>query len=197
MAFGQDSDRNFAQGSAGALAARVWWFALAALLVPSLSAWLLRGAGYVMHCEPTAAACIQGPMSGMLGLGLKGMIDLSWIVGANIIVTFALAGIAGICAIVAGHPLRAALTILLAPLLALLLPIVLVDSSLPPGCVLDAEHGGPCALWGAVMGPTFHQAATAPELMMSYLPLAVSGGLVAGLLGWLVVWGYTQMHRGR
>ena len=195
MAFDTDNSTHKRNGGVRVLACRIWWFGLAALLVPAAVAWIFRGVGYALHCAPQAATCIPAPFTGMLGFALKGTLDLAWFVGATPPMTLGLTVFTGLAAVVAAHPARAAGTMFAAPLMALLLPVGLVGVSTYEGCIVNENGLGNCVLWGANMGMTFHRAAIAPELIYSYTPLAVSGALVAGFLGWIVLWGHRQMDK--
>jgi hypothetical protein len=177
------------------LATHVWAYTLAAMLVPVLAAFALRGIAYAMHCEPAAASCFAPPFATMMGAALKGLLEFAWFTGATLPITMCLTVIAGVAAIAAGRPLAASGSVLMAPLAALLLPVALVGMTTYEGCAIDRNGIGECVLWGQSMGVAFHKAAIAPELLYSYTPLCVSGAVMAGLLAWIVHWGCRQMDR--
>jgi hypothetical protein len=178
-----------------AMATRVWLAGLAVLLVPSLAAWLVRGLGYALSCAPNEAACLGTPFDGIMGSALKGTLDLAWLVSTDVALTLAIALAASLAAIVALRPVSAALTMLIAPLAALLLPTFLVSVTTYDGCAVNADGLGDCKVWGESMGMAFHNAASAPQLIYTYTPIVVAGALVAGLLGWIVQWGTRQMKK--
>jgi hypothetical protein len=179
---------------ARAVALGIWAFVLAILLAPAIVAWAIRAAAFAFSCAPSAVSCLRAPYAALMGATFKGLLDLAWMVGAMPPLTLGLASFAALAAVFAVRPVLAALTMLLAPLAALLLPIALVGQTTYTGCPVNEAGAGDCVLWGQNMGATFHMAATAPELISGYMPFAVAGGLVAGLLGWIAHYGVRQMH---
>jgi hypothetical protein len=178
-------------------ARHVWLFIVCALTLPVLFAWLVRGAFAVAGCDPSATACFADPANAIAGSALKATLDIAWMVGATDIVTLGLTTLAAMAAIIGLRPVHAALTVLIVPLAALLMPVWLVGQTAYAGCAVSEGRVGDCVLWGTHMGDTFHQAAIAPALIYTYTPFAVAGALVAGLLGWIVYWGARQMANPR
>ena len=178
-----------------AFARHVWLFIVLVLTLPVTAAWLFRGVFAVAGCEPSAAPCLGDPANAILGSAMKGTLDIAWMVGSTDIVTLGLTTLAAMAAIIGLRPVYAALTVLIAPLASLLLPVLLVGKTTYAGCAVSEGHVGDCVLWGMHMGDTFHSAASAPALIYTYTPFAVAGALVAGLLGWIVYWGAVQMSK--
>lgn len=188
----QDPEPKLGNGMA-TFARHVWAFIVAALVLPVLAAWLIRGGFAIAGCEPAAAACLDDPANAIGSSALKATLDIAWLMGSTDIVTLGLTTLAAMAAIIGLRPIHAALTVLIVPLAALLLPVWLVGQTAYNGCAVSEGRVGDCILWGAHMGDTFHAAATAPALIYTYTPFAVAGALVAGLLGWIVYWGARQM----
>lgn len=181
--------------SVAELALRIWWFAVATLLLPAILAWFVRGTAFAIGCTPGAGQCLAGgTFEGLLGASFQGLLDMAWLVGAVAPVTLGLTLAAGLAAIVAARPIRAALTVLLVPMAALMLPIWLVGVSADPGCHA-ANTVAHCVLWGRAMSASIARAGPALELTYTYVPLGVAAALVAGLLGCIVAWGCRQMAR--
>lgn len=178
-----------------AMAKRLWLAGLAIMLVPSLAAWVVRGIGLALQCDPSGAACIGSPFDAALGAALRGTLDLAWLVSTTVPLTLGIAFLAALAAIVALRPVSAALTILIAPLAALLLPTLLVSFTTYEGCQVNPDGLGDCKVWGETMGMSFHNAASAPQLIYTYTPIIVAGALVMGLLGWIVLRGTQQMKK--
>ncbi len=178
-----------------AMATRIWIAGLAILLVPSLAAWIVRALGYALSCAPNATGCPGTPFDGIMGAALRGTLDLAWMISTDVALTLAIAIGASLAAIVALRPVSAALTMLIAPLAALLLPTLLVSVTTYDGCAVNADGLGDCKVWGESMGMAFHNAASAPQLIYTYTPIVVAGALVTGLLGWIVLWGSRQMKK--
>ncbi len=189
------AEENVKKNGVTAIAARIWLAGLAVLLVPSLAAWVVRGIGYALQCAPSAGSCVNASIGPLLGAALKGTLDLAWLVSTDVALTLMVAVVASLAAVVALRPVSAALTMLIAPLAALLLPTLLVGMTTYDGCAVNADGLGDCKVWGDSMGMSFHTAATAPQLIYTYTPIIVAGALVAGLLGWIVLWGTRQMKK--
>lgn len=189
-----DDEPEFERRSVRAIATRVWLFALALMLAPAIIGWIVRGVTMASGCVPAAQSCLREPYAPLLGSAFKGLLDFAWIIGASSPVTLGLACFAALAAVFAARPVAAALTMLFGPLLALLMPIALVGQTAYRGCAVNENGLGDCVLWGKNMGATFHMAATAQELIAGYMPFAVAGALVAGLLGWIAQYGTSKMR---
>ena len=189
------AEEGVKRNGTAAIAMRVWFAGLAVLLVPALAAWIIRGVGYAAQCEPNAASCFGAPYDAIMGAALKGTLDLAWLISTNVLLTLGIAIAAALAAIVALRPVGAALTMLIAPLASLLLPTLLVSLTAYDGCAVNVDGLGDCKVWGQSMGMSFHTAASAPQLIYTYTPIIVAGALVAGLLGWIVLWGAKQMQK--
>lgn len=120
-----------------------------------------------------------------LGGGLRDTLNLAWFAGANTTLTLAIALIAAIAGLMDRKPLMAALSMLMLPLAALMLPTLAVSSAAYNGCQINEAGVGDCALWGANMGMAFHHAAQAPWLIDDFMPYAVSLALMLGVIGYL------------
>jgi hypothetical protein len=196
MAFQDHFEPPQPRGNGVATVARhVWLFVVAALTLPVTAAWIVRGIFAVAGCEPAAAACMSDPANAILAAAFKATLDIAWLMGSMPELTLGLTTLATVAAIIGLRPIHAAVTVLVVPLAALLLPVWLVGSTAYPGCAVNEAQVGDCILWGAHMGDTFHNAAIAPSLIYTYTPFAVAGALVAGLLGWIVYWGARQMAK--
>jgi len=188
-------DVEVKRNGTAAMATRVWLAGLAALLGPAAVAWIFRGIGYALQCEPGATQCLSAPFDAILGAVLRGTLDLAWLVSTTVPLTLGLTFVAALAAVVALRPISAALTVLMAPLASLLLPTLLVSVTTYDGCSINPDGLGDCKVWGESMGMAFHNAATAPQLIYTYTPIVVAGALVVGLLGWLILWGTKQMKK--
>ncbi len=105
---------------------RVWWAAASLMIAPVLLAWVVRAAAFATDCQPGPTACFDTLFDNGLGPALKDFLDLSWLVGAGFVLTPTLTTIAALAAALAARPLRAGISALFLPLIALLLPILLV-----------------------------------------------------------------------
>lgn len=158
-----------------------WMLCAVVLIGPSLLVWLVRGVAFAYQCDPGPAPC-----HGMtLGGGLRDTLNLAWFAGANTTLTLAIALIAAIAGLMERRPLMAALSMLVLPLAALMLPTLAVSSASYRGCQINEAGVGDCALWGANMGMSFHRAAMAPWLIDDFMPYAVSLALMLGIIGYL------------
>lgn len=178
-----------------AMATRLWLIGLAVLLVPALAAWIVRLIGLALRCDPSAAACLGAPFDAVLGTALRTTLDIAWLVSTTVPLTLGIAIFAALAAVVALRPVSAALTLLIAPLAALLLPTILVGFTKYEDCQVNVDGLGDCKVWGESMGMAFHTAASASQLIYTYTPVVVAGALVVGLLGWIVLWGTKQMKK--
>ncbi|MGQ0741336.1 MAG: hypothetical protein ACT4OG_03445 [Alphaproteobacteria bacterium] len=178
-----------------AAATRVWIAGLAILLAPAIAAWALRGIGFILQCDPAAASCLGEPFDTVLAAALRGSLDLAWFVSTTVPLALGIVFLAAMAAIIALRPVSAGLTVLIAPLAVLLLPILLINATRYDGCQINADGLGECTVWGQPMGMSFHSAEIAPQFIYTYAPLAVSGAVVIGLLGAIVLWGSKQMKK--
>lgn len=192
--FGEPEPHKLGNGVA-TFARHVWLFIVAVMTVPIAAAWLIRGGFALTGCAPKAAACLADPANALGVQAFKATLDVAWMLGANDVVTLGIVTLAAMAAIIGLRPVHAALTVLILPHSALLLPVLLVGQTQYPGCAVSEAHIGNCVLWGFKMGDAFHNAAVAPALIYTFTPFAVAGALVAGLLGWIVYWGACKVAR--
>ena len=159
----------------------VWALIAAALLAPSLLVWIVRATALALQCAPGPGAC-----HGMaLGGGLRDTLNLAWTLGTNSLLLIVLGIAAAIAALFARQPLLAAMSVLLLPIAALVLPTLAVFTTAYSGCAANEGGIGDCKLWGAEMGMAFHTAATAPWLLYNIVPYAFSVSIMLGLIGWM------------
>lgn len=159
----------------------IWALIAAILLAPSLLVWIVRATALALQCTPGPLAC-----HGMaLGGGLRDTLNLAWALGTNSPLLIFLGIAAAIAALFARQPLLAAMSVLLLPIAALVLPTLAVFFSTYSGCAANEGGVGSCALWGADMGMTFHNAATAPWLLYDIVPYAFAAAIMLGLIGWV------------
>jgi hypothetical protein len=189
------ADDEVKRNGAAAVAMGIWFAGLAVMLVPAIVAWIVRVVGYAVHCEPSAPQCLGSPFDAILGAILRGSLDLSWLVSTTVPFTLGITFLAALAAVVALRPVTAALTVLIAPLAAILLPTFIVGATTYDGCQINPDGLGDCKVWGEPMGMAFHTAATATQLLYTYTPIVAAGALVVGLFGWLVLWGSKQMKK--
>jgi hypothetical protein len=160
-------------------ALRVWALATALLTLPAVLVWAVRGAAYGLRCQPGPAACGGLP----LGLALRHALDVAWFIGADSLLGIALAFAAALAALWARRPLLAALSMLLLPIAAVLLPTFAVYASLYNGCDVNEAGVGNCTLWGTRMGMSFHHAAMAQWLIYGFAPYTFAMALMIGIIG--------------
>ncbi|HWU24812.1 MAG TPA: hypothetical protein VN154_00285, partial [Rhizomicrobium sp.] len=130
-------------------------------------------------CEPGPDLC-----HGMsLGNGLRDTLALSWFIGANTFLALLIAFLGAVVALSKRRPLLAALGLLLMPIAAVALPTLAVFASKYSGCEVNEDGVGDCMLWGAKMGMSFHQAATASAALYDTVPYSVALALMVGALG--------------
>ena len=159
----------------------VWCICAALLLGPSLLVWFVRGAALVGQCGPGPGLC-----RGMsLGGGLRDTLALSWVIGANPILGLLIGFVAAVAALSKRRPLLAALTALLMPIAAVVLPALAVIASKYSGCEINEDGIGDCTLWGAKMGMSFHEAATASSAIYDMGPYIFAIALMVGALGFV------------
>ena len=162
-------------------ALRVWAIATALMTLPSLLVWIVRGAAYGLQCQPGPATCGGLP----LGLALRETLNAAWFIGADTVLGVAIAFVAALAALWGRKPLLAALSMLLLPIAAVLLPTFAVFASLYPGCDANEAGVGSCALWGDAMGMSFHHAASAQWMIYGFAPYTFAMALMIGVIGLL------------
>jgi hypothetical protein len=91
--------------------------------------------------------------------------------------------VATLAAFFARRPLRAALTLLLLPLAALIVPMALVYTAMYPGCTVSESGIGSCPLWGTEMGMSFHAAASVQWQVYGFVPYTFALALMLGIIG--------------
>lgn len=158
-----------------------WTVGAAILLVPSILVWFVRLVALSMQCAPGPELC-RGLA---LGGGLRDTLNLAWFVGDDTTVTFLIAIAAAIAALIAMRPLLAALTLLLMPGLALMVPTMAVSSALYDGCKASETGVGSCILWGEQMGMSVHRAAMTTGPIYDIAPFSFSLALMVGVIGFL------------
>jgi len=159
----------------------VWGVCVAILLVPSLLAWSVRFMALGMQCAPGPQLC-QGIG---LGGGLRDTLGLCWLIGTDTLLSIVIALAASIAALCDRRPLLAALSLLLLPIAALVLPTLAVYISTYDGCEVNEAGVGTCMLWGASMGMSFHHAASVPWLLYGFVPYSFALSLIVGAVGFL------------
>ena len=151
------------------------------LIGPSLLVWMVRGIAAAAQCAPGPSLC-----RGMsLGTLFHDALALAWAVGTNTWLLLGVALVAAIAAMLMRRPLLGAGTLLLLPLLALILPMMAVNSAMYTGCSLNEAGIGDCLLWGALMGEA-HTAASVPGLIYGFAPFSFALSLMLGVLGWFI-----------
>ena len=172
-----DEDEN--QAVSRHTARNIWVLCVAILLVPALMAWVVRLTALGAGCAPGPDLC-RGMM---LGGGLRDALALTWAINANSLLLLSIAFVATIASLFWGHPLRAALTFLLLPLVALIVPMAVVFISIYPGCAVSETGIGSCQLWGAEMGMSFHTAASVQWQIYGFVPYSFALSLMLGMIG--------------
>ncbi len=163
-------------------ALNIWAACVAILLGPSLLVWIVRGVALAAQCAPGPELC-----HGMtLGGGLRDSLMLSWTIGANMTILIVLSLVASVACLFVRRPLLAALSLLLLPPLALILPMIAVYTSMYQGCPVSEAGIGDCMLWGAPMGMSFHAAAGVQGLIYGFVPYTSALALMLGAIGWFV-----------
>jgi hypothetical protein len=159
----------------------IWGLCAAVLLGPSTLVWFVRGTALAMGCAPGPALC-----HGLeLGGGLRDTLDLAWLVSLNALFALAISFVAAVLALTLRRPLLAALSPLVLPLAALAFPALAVFASTYSGCQVSEDGIGDCALWGAHMGMTFHDAAQASATLYDVVPYSFALALMVGFIGFL------------
>ena len=160
-------------------ARNIWVACIAILIGPAAMAWIVRLVALGAQCAPGPQLC-----RGMaLGGGLRDALALAWAINSNSLLLLSIAFVATIACLFARRPLRAALTFLLLPLAALIVPMALVFTAMFPGCTVSEAGVGSCTLWGAEMGMSFHTAATVQWQIYSFVPYSFSIALMLGVIG--------------
>lgn len=152
---------------------------MAVLIGPSVLVWTVRLTALFAGCEPGPGLC-----RGMaLGAGLRDTLGLAWVVSTNSLLLMALSLAATLLAFRACRPLIGTLSLVALPILAPMLPILAVLVSRSDGCAVSTDALGSCQLWGAGMGMSFHNAATARDVVYSIFPYTFALALMLGVLG--------------
>lgn len=172
-------DEDDAERGNSHTAITIWAACLAVTLGPSLMAWIVRLTALGMQCAPGPAPCRGVELGG----GLRDALALTWAIDSNSGILLAIAFVATIASLFSRHPLRAALTFLLLPITALILPMAVVFTSIYPGCTVSEVGIGSCALWGAEMGMSFHTAAGVQWQIYSFVPYSFAIALMVGVIG--------------
>jgi len=160
-------------------ARNIWVACIAILIGPAAMAWIVRLVALGAQCAPGPQLC-----RGMaLGGGLRDALALAWAINSNSLLLLSIAFVATIACLFARRPLRAALTFLLLPLAALIVPMALVFTAMFPGCTVSEAGVGSCTLWGAEMGMSFHTAAGVQWQIYSFVPYSFSIALMLGVIG--------------
>ncbi|MEJ0040970.1 MAG: hypothetical protein WDM81_01495 [Rhizomicrobium sp.] len=167
------------EGTQRHTARNIWAACVAILIGPAAMAWIVRLVAFGAQCAPGPEVC-RGLA---LGGGLRDALALTWAINSNSLVLLAIAFVATIASLVARRPLRAALTFLLLPLAALIVPMAVVFTAMYPGCTVSEAGIGSCTLWGAEMGMSFHAAAGVQWQIYSFVPYSFSLALVLGIVG--------------
>ncbi|MEI9990857.1 MAG: hypothetical protein WDM86_12530 [Rhizomicrobium sp.] len=160
-------------------ARNIWAACIAVLIGPAVMAWIVRLVALGAQCAPGPELC-RGLA---LGGGLRDALGLAWTINSNSFVLLAIAFAATIASLFARRPLCAALTFLLLPLAALIVPMAVVFTAMYPGCTVSEAGIGSCTLWGAEMGMSFHAAAAVQWQIYSFVPYSFSLALMLGVIG--------------
>jgi hypothetical protein len=159
----------------------VWGTCIALLVVPALLVWIVRGSAYAMSCDPTPSLC-----HGLaLGGGMRDALDLSWFIGLDTLLCIGIAFVASLAMLKARHPLVAALSMLLLPVVALALPALAVFTAWNADCMPNEEAVGDCLLWGAKLGLSAHNAVQAEYAIFGMAPYTFALALMIGVIGFL------------
>lgn len=164
-------------------ARNIWAACIAIAVGPSLMAWIVRLVALSMQCAPGPDACRGIPLGG----GLRDALALTWTIDANTTLLLGIAFAATVAALFARRPLTAALTFLLLPIVALILPMAVVFTSIYPGCTVSESGVGSCPLWGAEMGMSFHTAASVQWQIYGFVPYTFAVSLMLGVVGLFVM----------
>jgi hypothetical protein len=160
-------------------ARNIWAACVTILLGPALMAWVVRLVAFGAQCAPGPDAC-----RGMaLGGGLRDALAFAWLINSNTLLLLGLALVATVACFVMRRPLAAALTFLLLPLVALILPLAVVFTAMYPGCAISETGIGSCPLWGAEMGMSFHTAAVVQWQIYGFVPYSFAIALMLGVVG--------------
>jgi hypothetical protein len=166
-------------GRSFSLTRNLYAICIAVLLGPALIAWALRGAALAMKCAPGPDVCNGLP----LGFALREALSLTWTINGNILLMLGIALVATLASFFARRPLRAALTLLLLPLAALIAPMALVYTAMYDGCTVSESGIGSCPLWGTEMGMSFHAAASVQWQVYGFVPYTFALALMLGIIG--------------
>ncbi len=161
---------------------QLWFLCCLAMLAPSLAVWAIRGGAYALHCNPGPQLC--GGLT--LGAWLRQALEIAWALPTNSLVLLAIAFTGAIAAVFARRFLLGALTLLVVPILASVLPMIAVLMSTYDNCPVNEGGVGDCPLWGANMGMAFHHAANVNDLVYGFAPYTFAAALMLGVLGWFV-----------
>jgi hypothetical protein len=158
------------------------WAVCAALLVgPSVLVWFVRITALAAGCGPGPGLC-----RGMtLGGGLRDTLDFAWLIGSDTAIGLVIALVASVAALRVRRPLMAALSLLVLPLAAVLLPFAAVIASTYAGCSVNEDGIGDCVLWGANMGMSFHTSATAYSALYDIFPYSLALTLMVAAIGFI------------
>jgi hypothetical protein len=159
----------------------VWAICVAILIVPSLLVLFVRGTALALSCAPGPEVCHGLPLGG----GLRDALNLAWFIAMDTFLSIAIAFLGALAALKARRPLMAALTMLVLPVLALVLPWLAVFTSLYPDCAPNEEGVGECVLWGAKMGMSVHNAAIAESVVFNIVSYTFALALMIGAIGLL------------
>ena len=141
--------------------------------------WIVRLTALFSGCAPGPEVCHGIPF----GAGLRDALTLNWVVATSSFLLVGLSLLATLLAFRAYRPLTGTLTLLGAPILAPMLPIVAVLISRYDGCQVSSDGLGSCQLWGAAMGMAFHNAAIARDVVYGIVPYTISLAVMLGILG--------------
>ncbi len=160
-------------------ARNIWAACIAIVIGPAAMAWIVRLVALGAQCAPGPDPC-RGLA---LGGGLRDALALTWLINSNSVLLLAIAFVATVAILFARRPLAAALTFLLLPLAALIVPMSVVFTSMYPGCAVSEAGIGSCMLWGAEMGMSFHTAAGVQWQIYSFVPYSFAIALMLGIIG--------------
>lgn len=159
----------------------IWGLCVALLVGPSVLVWFVRVVALAVGCTPGPGLC-----RGMsLGGGLRDTLAFAWAIGSDTLLALLIAFAAAVAALTLRRPLMAALSLLLLPIAAVMLPMLAVVASNYSGCQVNEDGIGDCVLWGANMGMSFHNAAVASGALYDMVPFSFALTLMVAAIGFI------------
>lgn len=157
-----------------------WGLCVFIMTGPALIGWLLRLTVFATGCHAGADACVDEGISEALRI----LLSLSWAVAGSIFWLLFFAFLAALAAFFRRKPLTGTLSFFLLPLVASVLPLMLVYVTRYDGCQINPDGVGDCVLWGTRMGWSFHSAASMQDRLFDLMPTLAGLTVMLGMLGW-------------